>query len=83
MSIFLCWGSNMKRRLIITAVVGGLFFGGAGVALAADPQGLGPRPDGETGPRCAAALEHAGMQGVQDNDHRNTALENASANCKG
>jgi hypothetical protein len=56
-------GSSPVKKLLAAAMAAGLLLGGASLATAAPGNGLGPRPDGEVGPRCLEALEHALAQG--------------------
>jgi hypothetical protein len=71
----------MKKLLVGSLVVASMF-GGAGAALAGHGGGLGPRPDGETGSRCAAALDHAAAAGSeQGQESKAGGMAKAMENC--
>ena len=76
----------MKRVLLAGVLAAGLAVGGAGIAQAGHTEGgggLGPRPDGEVGPRCAAALEHAASSGSEQGQASKAGgMEKAMANCQ-
>ena len=75
----------MKKALLSAVIAGGLALGGAGIANAGHDGkgGLGPRPEGETGPRCLAALEHAAGSGSEQGQEKKAdGIARATENCQ-